>query len=216
MAVERIIFIRPGETDWNKQERWQGWVATPLNAHGREQAEALARFLRSIGMTALYTSDLRRALQTAEILARAGTFPVIPDARLRERNIGLWQGLTLDEMRAWYAEEYETMLRDVNTYRVPGGESRDDVRERMKAAFADVLAQDRGETVGVLTHTTALKVLMEDIFPGYNPLAINLGNTSVTTIRRKDDGWKLIAVDDCLHLEGLRTSAVSEIEAHKK
>lgn len=216
MAVERIIFIRPGETDWNKQERWQGWVATPLNAHGREQAEALARFLRSIGMTALYTSDLRRALQTAEILARAGTFPVIPDARLRERNIGLWQGLTLDEMRAWYAEEYGTMLRDVNTYRVPGGESRDDVRERMKAAFADVLAQDRGETVGVLTHTTALKVLMEDIFPGYNPLAINLGNTSVTTIRRKDDGWKLIAVDDCLHLEGLRTSAVSEIEAHKK
>jgi len=215
MAVERIIFIRPGETDWNKQERWQGWVATPLNAHGREQAEALARFLRTIGMSALYTSDLRRAVQTAEILSRVGEFDTIPDERLRERSIGDWQGLTLDEMRSWYADEYAAMLKDADTYRVPGGESREDVRVRMKAAFEDVLKQERGETVGILTHTTALKVLMEDLFPGYNPLTVNLGNTSVTTMRRRDDGWKLIAVDDCLHLEGLRTAAVSEIEAKK-
>jgi len=215
MAVERIIFIRPGETDWNKQERWQGWVATPLNAHGREQAEALARFLRTIGMSALYTSDLRRAVQTAEILSRVGEFDTIPDERLRERSIGDWQGLTLDEMRSWYVDEYAAMLKDADTYRVPGGESREDVRVRMKAAFEDVLKQERGETVGILTHTTALKVLMEDLFPGYNPLTVNLGNTSVTTMRRRDDGWKLIAVDDCLHLEGLRTAAVSEIEAKK-
>ncbi len=213
MAVERIIFIRPGETDWNKLERWQGWVATPLNEHGRQQSEALARFLRSIGMTALYTSDLKRALQTAEILQRASSFELIPDERLRERNIGLWQGLTLDEMRKWYAEEYAAMLKDADTYRVPGGESREDVRVRMTAAFDDVLAQAKGETVGMLTHTTALKVLMEDLFPGYNPLTVDLGNTSVTTLRRKDDGWKLVAVDDCLHLEGLRTSAVTELEA---
>lgn len=215
MAVERIIFIRPGETDWNKQERWQGWVATPLNAHGREQAEALARFLRTIGMSALYTSDLRRAVQTAEILSRMGEFEIILDERLRERSIGDWQGLTLDEMRSWYVDEYAAMLKDADTYRVPGGESREDVRVRMKAAFEDVLKQERGETVGILTHTTALKVLMEDLFPGYNPLTVNLGNTSVTTMRRRDDGWKLIAVDDCLHLEGLRTAAVSEIEAKK-
>ena len=215
MAVERIIFIRPGETDWNKQERWQGWVATPLNAHGREQAEALARFLRTIGMSALYTSDLRRAVQTAEILSRVGEFEIILDERLRERSIGDWQGLTLDEMRSWYVDEYAAMLKDADTYRVPGGESREDVRVRMKAAFEDVLKQERGETVGILTHTTALKVLMEDLFPGYNPLTVNLGNTSVTTMRRRDDGWKLIAVDDCLHLEGLRTAAVSEIEAKK-
>ncbi len=213
MAVERIIFIRPGETDWNKLERWQGWVAVPLNEHGRRQSEALARFLRSIGMAALYTSDLKRALQTAEILQRAGSFELILDERLRERNIGLWQGLTLDEMRKWYADEYAAMLKDADTYRVPGGESREDVRVRMKAAFDDVLAQAKGETVGMLTHTTALKVLMEDLFPGYNPLTVDLGNTSVTTMRRKDDGWKLVAVDDCLHLEGLRTSAVTELEA---
>lgn len=213
MAVERIIFIRPGETDWNKLERWQGWVAVPLNEHGRQQSEALARFLRSIGMTALYTSDLKRALQTAEILQRFGTFELIPDERLRERNIGLWQGLTLDEMRKWYADEYAAMLKDADTYRVPGGESREDVRVRMKAAFDNVLAQAKGETVGILTHTTALKVLMEELFPGYNPLAVNLGNTSVTTMRRSGSGWKLVAVDDCLHLEGLRTSAVTELEA---
>lgn len=216
MAVERIIFIRPGETDWNKQERWQGWVATPLNAHGREQAEALARFIRSIGMAALYSSDLRRAKETAEILCRTSGLTPILDERLRERNIGLWQGLTLDEMQTWYAAEYATMLNDVDNYRVPLGESRNDVRARMRAAFDDVLRQSLGETVGVLTHTTALKVLMEELIPGYNSLNTTIGNTSVTTIRRKDEGWKLVAVDDCLHLEGLRTAAVGEIEANKK
>ena len=72
MAVERIIFIRPGETDWNKLERWQGWVAVPLNEHGRRQSEALARFLRAIGRAALYTSDLKRARQTAVLLQRDG------------------------------------------------------------------------------------------------------------------------------------------------
>ncbi|MBE2271955.1 MAG: histidine phosphatase family protein [Anaerolinea sp.] len=215
MAVERIIFIRPGETDWNKQGRWQGWVATPLNEHGRRQAESLARFLRTIGMSALYSSDLRRAMQTAEILCRVLGYEAIPDERLRERNIGLWQGLTLDEMRAWYADEYESMLKDVNAYRVPAGESRDEVRARMKSAYNDIMQQARGETVGILTHTTALKVLLEDLFPGYDAIGANLGNTSVTTMRRKGDSWTLVAVDDCLHLEGLRTAAVSEIEANK-
>ena len=97
MTVRRVILIRPGETDWNRDGRWQGWVAAPLNEHGRRQAEALAKFVRNIGMRALYSSDLRRAVETAELLAERLVFEPIYDARLRERNIGAWQGLTLDE-----------------------------------------------------------------------------------------------------------------------
>lgn len=214
MTVKRIVFIRPGETDWNQQGRWQGWVSIPLNALGRRQATALANFIRHIGMGALYTSDLKRALETAECLAQPLGFTPIPDARLRERNIGLWQGLMLDEMRAWYPAEYATMLRDIDGYCVPGGESRNDVRARVTQALNDILKQHRSETVGILSHTTAIKVLLGDLVPGYDPLGVNLDNTSVTTIHRRGDQWELVAVDDVSHLEDLERRATQELEAY--
>src|SRR5215207_3081510 len=110
MTVNRIVLIRPGETDWNRIGRWQGWVATPLNPLGRRQVEKLANFIRHIGMTALYSSDLQRAVETADILAARLGFAPIYDARLRERNIGEWQGMTLDEMEAWYPEAYQQCI----------------------------------------------------------------------------------------------------------
>jgi probable phosphoglycerate mutase len=216
MTVKRVILIRPGETDWNKQGRWQGWVATPLNAHGRQQAEALARHIRNIGMNVLYSSDLKRATETAGYIARMCGFEPILDPRLRERSIGLWQGLTLEEMRAWYGDEYDAIQKDADGFCVPGGESRADVRTRVLAAFGDILAEDRGETVGVMTHTTTIKALLLELFPDRDPASVNLGNTSVTTLRRRDSGWELVTVDDCLHLEGLRTAAIAEIEAQKR
>lgn len=211
MTIKRIIFIRPGETDWNRMGRWQGWVASPLNAHGRQQAAALAKYLRHIGMTRLYTSDLRRAVETAAILAGELGFEPIPDERLRERSVGLWQGLTLDEMKLWFADAYNAMMSDVDGYRLPNGESRADVRERMRKAFDEIIGMDGHATVGILSHTTAIKVLLADIIPGYNPIDIGLDNTSVTTIKRNDGGWELVAVDDVMHLEGLESHAFKEL-----
>lgn len=212
MTVKRVILIRPGETDWNRLGRWQGWVAAPLSNHGRQQAQALANFVRNIGMSALYTSDLKRAVETAEcFVEQLGETP-IEDERLRERNIGDWQGLTLAEMRAWYVEEYAKLLVDSDGYRVPGGESRNDVRKRMRAVFDEIVSKEQGETIGILSHTTALKTLLEDLLPGYNPQELSLDNTSVTTIRRNDSGWELVAADDITHLEGLETKAVPELE----
>ncbi len=215
MTVKRIVFIRPGETDWNRYGRWQGWVSTPLNELGLRQARALASYIRNIGMGALYTSDLRRALETAACLAEQLPFAPIPDDRLRERSIGLWQGLTLDEMRSWYPDEYATMLKDIDGYRVPSGESRSDVRVRVNAAVSDILNTAQHETVGILSHTTAIKILLSDLIEGYNPLDVDLDNTSVTTILRKDNAWELVAVDDVSHLENLERRAARELETHR-
>jgi broad specificity phosphatase PhoE len=213
MTVKRIVLIRPGETDWNRLGRWQGWVNTPLNDHGRHQALALARFVRHIGMGALYTSDLQRALETAALMGRQLPFEPIPDQRLRERGIGLWQGLTLDEMQTWYPNDYAAMLADPDGYRVPGGESRSDVRARVMAAVTDILRSDASETVGILSHTTAIKILLGDLIAGYNPLDVGIDNTSVTTIRRNDNKWELVAIDDVMHLEGLEARSTRELEA---
>jgi broad specificity phosphatase PhoE len=167
-------------------------------------------------MTALYSSDLIRAVQTAEILSGTLGFAPVLDQRLRERNIGEWQGLTIDEMRAWYPDLYQQLLTDSENYRVPGGESRADVRKRMVEAFNDILKQDKGETIGVISHTTAIHALLADLIPGGTGKEVAVSNTSVTTITLGDNNaWRLVASDDVLHLEGLETQRSPELEDEK-
>ena len=213
MTVNRVILIRPGETDWNRQGRWQGWVASPLSDYGRAQALALARYIRNIGLSALYSSDSRRAVETANILVHDLSFEPVFDPRWRERNIGAWQGMTLDEIRSWNVEDYQKLVADREKYQVPDGESRAQVRERVLAAFKDVLAEDKGATVGIITHTTSTHALLSSLLPDYDIYGQVLGNAAVTTIRQNDDdSWNLVTLNDLSHLEGLKSRFVQELE----
>jgi broad specificity phosphatase PhoE len=213
MAVKRVIFIRPGETDWNRDLRYQGWVAIPLNAYGVRQAQRLANYIRNIGVAVLYSSDLKRATETANILAeKLGSEPVV-DKRLRERNIGMWQGLTQKEMQTWYPAEYAQFVADPDGYRVADGESRKDVRERILEAFNQYLAADKGETIAILSHSTAINALLAEIIPDVKFGSVDVSNTSVTTIKHNDDGsWHLVTADDITHLDGMSAQKVQELE----
>lgn len=214
MRVKRVIFIRPAETNWNRLERWQGWVGAPINTHGRLQAEALANFVRHIGLSALYASDLRRAKDTAEVLAQRTALSVIYDSRLRERDMGRWQGLTLDEIKAWYPEAYNELRGDPQGFKIPGGESLEDVQARALAFFGDILLDAPGETIGVVTHTSVIGALFTQVIANYQPSEHKYGNTSVTTIKRDTDDspWELVAFNDTSHLEGLTSRYAREFE----
>lgn len=210
-TIKRVIFIRPGETDWNRLGRWQGWVAVPLNANGLLQAQRLANFVRHLGLGALYSSDLRRAADTAEALAaRLGSQPVY-DGRLRERHMGEWQGLTLQEIREWYPQEYQRVLDNPESYQMPGGESRRQVAARARAAFEDIEGRGRGETVGIISHTTAIRSLLHDLVPGCAPFGRTFSNMSVTTIARDGLHWRVVEWNDVSHLEGMETQGVGEL-----
>lgn len=217
MAVKRVLFIRPGETDWNLHGRWQGWVAIPLNDLGEQQVRRLSGFIRNLGMQALYSSDNRRAAQTAEIIAEQHDFEPHLDERLRERHIGHWQGMILPEVRDWYPDEYQAMMNDLDGYRVPGGgESRADVRKRVKEAFSEYLQQWESEensiTIGIITHTTAIRIMLETLIDASEITDVSFGNSSVTTVTREGDGWKLTTVNDTSHLEGLESRYMPEVE----
>lgn len=210
--VKRIIFIRPGETEWNRQGKQQGWVASPLDVRGVQQAEKLAKVVPSIGVGAIYSSDLVRAKQTTEILARKLGLTPVYDERLRERSVGNWQGLTLNEIRDWYSREYAALQADPDQFRIPGGESRLDVEKRMKAAIVDILAASSNETIAIISHTTAIKMCVR-MLAGTDVEFNFVTNTSVTTLSRTESStWRVIAVDDTLHLEGLEATAVEEPE----
>jgi broad specificity phosphatase PhoE len=215
MTVQRVVFIRPGETDWNKLERWQGHVIVPLNSTGRAQAERLAQFIRPIGLTSIYSSDLRRARDTAEILCALSDLTPIYDARLRERSMGEWQGLTLREIVEWEPQQYARLIADPDGYQVPLGESRRQVALRARAAFDEIILQG-GETIGVITHTTAMRSLIAGLVPGSNPYHMQFKNMSVTTIVRQQDGnWQISQLDDVTHLEGMPTQSFIELEENK-
>jgi len=208
-TLKRIVFIRPGETEWNVTGRFQGWVAIPLNQHGKLQAQRLANFVRHIGLSKLYTSDLARAQQTAEILADTLGFEMIVDERLREQNVGMWQGLTVPEMHGWYPDAYTELQADPENFMIPAGESRQMVRERASAALQDcITAADKagGEAIGVLSHTTTIRLMLNYLLPEPMDVGEHFGNTSVTTVARNDDGiWQVTVSNDVMHLEGLES-----------
>lgn len=212
--AKRVLFIRPGETNWNRDGRQQGWASIPLNEHGRQQAARLANFVRHLGVGAIYSSDLRRAAETTEILAEKLNIKPILDSRLRERNVGQWQGLTLSEIKDWCADDYEQFLKRVNSFQIPGGEGRSEVVERISSAFMDIMKhQTEVETVGIVTHSIAIRTLLSQLMPDYQSAGMPLSNISVTTLVRDDkDTWSVVQANDVSHLDGMETKTIDEPE----
>jgi probable phosphoglycerate mutase len=154
-----LVLVRHGETDWNAQGRAQGHADVPLNAVGRVQAETVAPVLAAIDPARLWSSDLARALQTAQYVSAASGLPVEPDRRLREYDVGKRSGLTLEEFAVSYPEEYAAWIAHDPSRRVAGEESTEEVRDRILPALLECLATlQPGETGIVVLHGACLKV----------------------------------------------------------
>jgi glucosyl-3-phosphoglycerate phosphatase len=155
----RLVLVRHGETDWNAEERAQGHADVPLNAVGHAQAETVAHALATFEPTRLWSSDLARALQTAEHVSTATGLVVEPDARLREYDVGKRSGLTLVEFAATYPQEYAAWESEDRSRLVPGEETTEQVRDRVVPALSDCLVSlGPGETGIVVLHGACLKV----------------------------------------------------------
>jgi broad specificity phosphatase PhoE len=159
-----IWLVRHGQTDWNVQGRWQGQTpdAPPLNAAGLAQAQTLAEQLADqaardgIAFAALYSSDLLRARQTAEVIARRLGLPVRLDARLREAHLGAWEGMLGDEVALRYVAELDERRRDPVHSRPPQGESVYEVAARVGQAFDAIAHAHPDQHVVVVSHGLAL------------------------------------------------------------
>jgi probable phosphoglycerate mutase len=153
--VTTLILARHGETDWNRDGRFQGHADPPLNDRGREQAHALAAFLADEPIEAVYASDLLRAHETAQIVATSRGLPVVVDPDLRERDVGAWAGLTLPEIEDRFPEE----LRAFREHGASVGESHDALSRRVVTAARRIAAAHAGGQVLVVTHGGALRML---------------------------------------------------------
>jgi probable phosphoglycerate mutase len=161
---ELVVFVaRHGETDWNAEGRIQGHKDIPLNEAGRDQARGLAASAKKRGIAAVGASDLLRAKETAEIVARALELDVtLVDAGLRERSLGVFEGLTREECETRFPDEWTAWRRDPEVTPVPDAEPYDAFRERVVAAIARATRKlSRPDKPAlVVTHGGALKALI--------------------------------------------------------
>jgi probable phosphoglycerate mutase len=154
-----LVLVRHGETAWNAEGRAQGHADVALSEVGRRQAARLAPVLAALEPARLWSSDLARALQTAEPVSAATGLEVEPDARLREYDVGRRSGLTLAEFAEAFPQEYAAWLADDAHVLVAGEETTEQVRDRVVAALRDCLASLRpGDTGVVVMHGACLKV----------------------------------------------------------
>ena len=157
--MTELVLIRHGETDWNRELRWQGQTDVPLNPAGMRQAQAAAESLRGTKLEAIYTSDLQRARQTAEAVAAATGARVRQDRRLREIALGAWEGMTFDEIHRRDGEALDLFRGDPANRRAPGGESVPEVRVRVLACLQEILRAFPDGRVAVVSHGLALAVV---------------------------------------------------------
>lgn len=156
----RLILLRHGQTEWNKLHRYQGHTDICLNDLGREQAERVADYLcEHENIETIYCSDLSRARETAEIIARRLQLPVITDMCWREICFGNWEGLTYNEVYEQYPREYHDWFNNTLEMQVPGGESFAELLDRALPGMEEIAAQHQG-TVLVVSHGGLIKTLV--------------------------------------------------------
>jgi broad specificity phosphatase PhoE len=158
--VQRVLLLRHGQSTWNAEHRWQGWLDAPLTPEGEAQAAARARTLAhdSFAPRVIYCSDLQRAQRTAEIIAAHVESPVIPDTGFRERNGGEWQGHTAAEIEERWPGQRDAWRRG-ELSAPPGGENDAEVLARFDDALARVLAHAGTGIACIVTHNGMLRAV---------------------------------------------------------
>jgi broad specificity phosphatase PhoE len=172
-----MLLARHGETEWNRLGRYQGWADPALNDTGRAQARALAEQLRSTPFAAVYSSDLRRAHETAEIVAAPHHVPVIVEPGLREVNVGAWSGLTRDEVERRFPRGER-----------PGGETRQEHTARVLAAAERIARAHPDDRILLVSHGGTMRALGVHVSDApFHPIA----NCGILELHFRDD--RLIA-----------------------
>jgi glucosyl-3-phosphoglycerate phosphatase len=192
----RIVLWRHGRTEWNASGRFQGQIDIDLDEIGRAQAWESARRLAALEPDLLVSSDLKRTRDTIAALAEITGKPIQLDPRLRETFAGEWQGLTGGEIASRYPEEYKAWRAGDPVLRVGGGETRQDVAERMAAAVRDIAAKLADDGLAVLTtHGGAARLGIAALIGMPLERFTNVGglsNGSWSMLRDTDQGWVLV------------------------
>ena len=200
--MTELILVRHGETAWNAEQRIQGHLDAPLNDIGLAQAKAVGERFRGQAVDALICSDLSRAMQTMQPIAVACGLPVQPDARLRERHLGVLQGMLYDDAQREMPETLDAFrLRHVDAP-IEGGETLRQFAKRVIDVLNELVAAQPDKRIVVVTHGGVVDIAWRHAnkAPLDAPRQSPIFNTSVNTFRASADEFSLVGWGDISHL----------------
>ena len=198
-----IILVRHGETDYNKEHRFQGALDIPLNETGLKQADMLAESLKDVPIDVFIASPMKRAYVTTEKCAALhGMQIAYADKRLSEASYGDWAGKKKSEVKKDFAREYKLLNKKRWKYTPPNGESLQSIQKRYRAALDDAVRKYPGKTILIGAHSGGNAAVICSV------LDINLNhynkfkqdNTCVNVLKYKDGEWKLLLMNSVEHL----------------
>jgi probable phosphoglycerate mutase len=203
--MTELILIRHGETDWNRELRFQGHVDVSLNATGLEQARRLAARMAGEKAAALYASDLLRARQTAQPIGARLELNPLTEAGLREQSFGRVDGMRVDDIKAQHPDAWEGWLRFEEDYAMPEGESTRQFHARVMDAVQRVVAGHPDQTVVVVTHGGVLDMIYRTARAlGLNgPRQSEIPNAGLNRVRVRGGAIDILSWADTQHLADL-------------
>lgn len=201
MPKTRLILLRHGQAEWNIEGRYQGQLDSALTPAGQAQAEALAARLARHRVTALYSSDLGRAQETARRAAEASGLQVILNPRLRERHLGIFQGLLKSEIRQKFPDEYRR-FKSNSDYIIPDGESVRQFSARVIDCLEEIAGRHGGQEIAVVTHGGPLSLLLRHTLnvPLEAPRRFERPEASWNVFRFENGKWFLETWGDSSHV----------------
>ena len=211
-AGTQLLFIRHGETDWNRQQRFQGQIDVPLNDNGLAQATRLGQRLASEPYDVLISSDLARAQQTAAPLAQAWRLQPQLLPGLREQHFGEWEGLDVPTIKARHGQLWPQWLQQGGDFALPGGgESLRQFHARVMAAVQQVVLQHAGQRLVLVTHGGVLDMLWRSAknLPVSGLRSCDIPNTGLNHLRWVDGQLHIDSWADAGHLAGLPEQAAT-------
>ncbi len=200
----QLFLVRHGETESNKQKRYQGWMESPLSKQGLKQAEKAGLFLGGKDIDGVFCSDLKRAIHTARVI---GSFCGLePEATplLREIHFGRWEGLTYEEIEAGWGDQIKRWFDDPFTRSAPEGETIEQVCARMLAFLEELAAKNPGcRQVAVVSHGGAIRALLQHFLDldrdSFWDLKID--NASISLVHREGGHYRVVYHNRVDHLE---------------
>lgn len=185
----RLVLLRHGETDWNTDRRFQGQADVDLNTRGRQQICEAAEVLAQLHPSAIYTSPLARARETAGALAKLADVEPVFDQRLVEINVGSWSGMLYSEVVALDPGFERDMFNGIDHRHSPEGETGSETGERMGAALREIAERHLGHTVVVVSHGTAIRLGVANLLGWDFGAAVSLSTPS-------NAAWAVVGLRD--------------------
>lgn len=199
----RLIFVRHAEAEGNKIRHFHGWTDSELTQRGHLQAKRVAERLKEMNIDILYSSSLRRTMQTAGYISEATSLPVIRTDKLKEINGGDWEDLTWDELSARWPDAYNTWENTPHKHKMPNGESMEKFQERLVSEIKHIIKQNIGKNILIVTHGTAIRALICFFRACTLEEMINVAwcdNTAITIIDYEDEFFTTVTEGDASHL----------------